>query len=566
MDAALRMHHLLSEGADDGPASGDGRDSVRGAGAVRFWRRDVHVDHRSHDALARDSLARAAQPAERVRVCGMARRLVRARLALSMQPPETHYAQRPDGVTIGYQVVGEGPIDLIMSPGFVSHLDLFWSDPGYGRLVQRLSSFARLILYDKPGTGISDPIPYLPAVEERVEDIRLLLDEVGAEQAVIFGVSEGGPAVLLFAATYPQRTRALVIYGSYARVPPDLSQDQRGPMEDILAHWGDGERLAEVFVPSATALQRRFLGTFARAAASPAMARAVIDVVFSIDVSATLALIQAPTLVLHRREDRAIPFELGRELASGVRGAKFVELRGEDHVPWAGDIDALVDEIASFLTGTRTTGEPDRALATVLFTDIVHSTEVAARMGDREWRDLLERHDALSREQVNSYGGRVVKSLGDGMLAVFSGPARAVHCAQALSADVGELGIALRAGVHTGEVEIIGPDVAGMAVHLGARVSAKAKAGEVLVSSTVRDLVVGSSLRFTEFGEHELKGIPGSWRLFRLEPDGEQPPALEPAQDHMKLRDRAAVRLARRAPRAMSFAGRLAAGPSPDRP
>jgi len=207
------------------------------------------------------------------------------------------------------------------------------------------------------------------------------------------------------------------------------------------------------------------------------MARAVIDVVFSIDVSATLALIQAPTLVLHRREDRAIPFELGRELASGVRGAKFVELRGEDHVPWAGDIDALVDEIASFLTGTRTTGEPDRALATVLFTDIVHSTEVAARMGDREWRDLLERHDALSREQVNSYGGRVVKSLGDGMLAVFSGPARAVHCAQALSADVGELGIALRAGVHTGEVEIIGPDVAGMAVHLGARVRRKSKPG-----------------------------------------------------------------------------------------
>jgi class 3 adenylate cyclase len=487
------------------------------------------------------------------------------KLVLSVQPPETHYAQRPDGVTIGYQVVGEGPLDLIMSPGFVSHLDLFWSDPGYGRLVQRLSSFARLILYDKPGTGISDPVAYLPAVEERVEDIRLLLDEVRAEQAVIFGVSEGGPAAVLFAATYPQRTRALVVYGSYARLPPEQSQGGRRVMEDILAHWGDGERLAEVFVPSATPLQRRFLGTFARAAASPAMARAVIEVVFSIDVSATLPLIQAPTLVLHRREDRAIPFEAGRALAGGIHGAKFVQLRGEDHVPWAGDIDALVDEIASFLTGTRTTGEPDRALATVLFTDIVSSTEVAVRVGDREWRDLLERHDALCREHVKSYDGRVVKSLGDGMLAVFSGPARAVRCAQALSTDVNELGIALRAGVHTGEVEMIGEDVGGMAVHLGARVSAQAKAGEVLVSSTVRDLVVGSDLRFTECGEHELKGIPGTWRLFRLASDGEQPSRLEPARDHMKLRDRAAVGLARRAPRAMRFAGRLAAGSGPER-
>ena len=219
-----------------------------------------------------------------------------------------------------------------------------------------------------------------------------------------------------------------------------------------------------------------------------------------------------------------------------------------------------MDEIASFLTGSRTAGEPDRALATVLFTDIVNSTEIAARMGDREWRDLLERHDDLCREYVKSYDGRVVKSLGDGMLAVFSGPARGVRCAQALSADVDELGIALRAGLHTGEVEIIGEDVGGMAVHLGARVSAKAKAGEVLVSSTVRDLVVGSDLRFTEHGEHELKGIPGSWRLFRLQSDDDRPRPLEPAAYHMKLRDRAAVEVARRAPRAMRFAGRLAAG------
>lgn len=477
-----------------------------------------------------------------------------------MQPPETHYAQRPDGVTIAYQVVGDGPIDLIMSPGFVSHLDLFWSDPGYGRLVQRLSSVGRLILYDKPGTGISDPIPHLPAVEERVADIRLLLERVGAEQAVLVGVSEGGPAAVLFAATYPERTRALVLFGSYSRFPPELSQEARRVMDDVLAHWGDGERLAEVFIPSATALQRRFLGTFARAAASPSMARAVLDVVFAIDVTATLPLVQAPTLVLHRREDRAIPVESGRALAEAIPAARFVELRGEDHVPWAGDVDALVDEIASFLTGARTTAEPDRALATVLFTDIVGSTEAAARMGDRGWRDVLARHDALCQEHVNGYGGRVVKSLGDGMLAVFSGPARAVRCAEALASDVEQLGIGLRAGIHTGEVELIGEDIGGMAVHLGARVSAKAKAGEVLVSSTVRDLVVGSDLRFTPVGEHELKGIPGSWRLFRLDVNGEPPQSLAPADDHMKLRDRAAVRLAKRAPRAMRFAGRLAAG------
>jgi class 3 adenylate cyclase len=466
-------------------------------------------------------------------------------------------------VNIAYQVVGNQPIDLIMSPGFVSHLDLFWSDPGYVRLVEGLSTFARLILYDKPGTGLSDPMPYLPAVEERVNDMRLLLDRAGSERAAIFGVSEGGPAAALFAATYPERTRALVIYGSYAAVPNAQSQESRHTMDDLLEHWGDGNRVAEVFVPSATMMQRRFLGTFARAAASPSMARAVIDVVFSIDVSAALPLIQAPTLVLHRDGDRAIPVALGRALANEINDAKFVELHGVDHVPWAGATDAVVDETASFLTGTRASRTPDRALATVLFTDIVSSTDTAARMGDREWRELLERHDSIARQQIEGHGGRVVKSLGDGTLAVFDGPARAVRCARALTDEVSGLGLALRAGVHTGEVELMGEDVGGMAVHLGARVSATANAGEVLVSSTVRDLVVGSELRFAEAGEHELKGIPGKWRLFRLEPEGAPGPALDSAERHMKRRDRAAVAFARRTPSAARLVGRLAAGRRP---
>ena len=254
-----------------------------------------------------------------------------------MQLPETRYLQRPDGVNIAYQVVGDGPLDMIVSPGFVSHLDLFWSDPGYTHIARRLSSFARVILYDKPGTGVSDPIPHVPAIEERMDDMRLLLDEVGSQHTAVLGFSEGGLAAALFAATYPERTRALVIYGSFFKMDPEFpgSAARIAAIEDILSHWGDGERLADLFIPSATPLQRRFLGTFARAAASPAMARAVINVVLSIDISAALPLIQSPTLVLHRREDRAIPFEAGVEFADAVEGARFVELQGEDHVPGA---------------------------------------------------------------------------------------------------------------------------------------------------------------------------------------------------------------------------------------
>jgi class 3 adenylate cyclase len=478
-----------------------------------------------------------------------------------MQPPETHYARRPDGVSIGYQVVGEGGVDMVVSPGFVSHLDLFWSDPGYARFIGQLSTFARVMIYDKPGTGVSDPIPHVPAVEERADDIRILLDEVGWDSAAIFGISEGGPAAAMFAATYPLRTRALVIFGSFARIDSSVPgyEEMTRKVDDLLEHWGDGNRLADVFIPSATALQRRFLGTFARAAASPGMARAVMDVVFSIDVSAALPLIHAPTLVLHRRDDSAVPVKAGAWIAEGIEGARFVELSGIDHVPWAGDIDAITAEVAEFLTGAPRVAEPDRVLATVLFTDIVGSTERAAALGDARWRELLGRHDAICAQQVREHGGRVVKSLGDGMLATFAGPAQAVRCAQALIDELAGLEVDLRAGVHTGEIEVIGEDVGGMAVHLGARVSATASAGEVLVSSTVRDLVVGSDLQFAEAGEHELKGIPGAWRLYRLQTGAPPREPLQTARDNMKLRDRVAVAMARRAPSAARLAGRVAA-------
>jgi class 3 adenylate cyclase len=277
-------------------------------------------------------------------------------------------------------------------------------------------------------------------------------------------------------------------------------------------------------------------------------------------VSAALPLIHVPTVVMHRRGDCAIPVQAGAQFAKGIDGARFVELDGVDHVPWAGDIDSVTGEVERFVTGAPRRTQPSRVLATVLFTDIVNSTDQASELGDARWRELLERHDAVCQEQVRNYDGRVVKSLGDGMLALFEGPARAVRCAQDLMDQVSSLGVTLRAGVHTGELEVIDDDIGGLAVHLGARVSAKATGGEVLVSSTVRDLVVGSDLRFVEAGEHELKGIPGTWRLYRLQTAGPGPAPLPPAHDHMKLRDRAAVAMARRAPSAMRLAGRLAAG------
>jgi len=330
----------------------------------------------------------------------------------------------------------------------------------------------------------------------------------------------------------------------------------------VMENWGDGDRLADLFAPNTTRLQRRLYGTFARASASPGMAAALVEAIRHSDVSGALGSVTVPTLVLHRRNDRAIPAVASEEIAAGIEGARLTVLEGEDHVPWMGDCDTTIGEIERFLTGARRTREPDRVLATVLFTDIVGSTQRAAELGDTAWRALLERYEALVRDRVEGFNGRVVKSLGDGTLATFDGPARAVRCARTLCDDVAELGLELRAGVHTGELETLGEDVGGMAVHIGARVGALAGAGEVLVSSTVKDLVTGSELFFVERGEHELKGVPGRWRVFELGEErraGDRREPLGAPQDHMTLGDRVTVRMASRAPGAARALGRLAA-------
>jgi class 3 adenylate cyclase len=387
------------------------------------------------------------------------------------------------------------------------------------------------------------------------------------------GFSEGGPTSVVLAATRPERFSSLVLYGTFAALPhaapeaysPEVLERwgaEAREMDEIVKHWGEGARLSKVFAPSMGERQQRLWGMFARAAASPRMADALIQTALQIDVRDVLASVQVPTLVLHADGDRAVPVQAGQLLADGIPGARFIKLPGIDHVFWIGDVngivDEFVDEVERFVTGAVQQVEPDRVLATVLFTDIVASTRRAAELGDRAWREVLERHDALVGRIVVERGGRVVKHIGDGALSAFDGPARAIRCAEALCRDVGELGIELRAGIHTGECEAIGDDLAGLAVHIGARVSALAPPGEVAVSSTVKELVVGSDMQFADRGEHELKGVPGSWHVYALG-EGRAPRAeLDGAAGYMRRSDRVAVSLARRMPRAMRLAGQLA--------
>ena len=451
-----------------------------------------------------------------------------------MQTPETRYAKRPDGVSIAYQVLGEGSLNLVFCAGFISHLDLQWTNPAITRFFRRLASFGRLALYDKAGTGISDPLDHLSTLEERAEEIRTVMDAAGMERAALFGESEGGPASIVFAATYPERVQALVLYGSFAgRLTADLTDAEREvaraygvdlerlaasarQIDDAIDHWGEG-RSADLFMPSLAGNRaaRSTMGLYERSAVSPGMARALDQSVRQMDVSAVASAVSAPTLVLHRRDDW-IPVGGGRRLADLIPGARFVELEGTDHAYFTQDADALLDETQRFLTGASGVGEPERVLTTVLFTDIVESTARAAALGDGRWRELLERHDALVREHVEAAGGRVVKSTGDGALACFTGPARALRCAQDVVAAVEGVGLGVRAGVHTGECEAIGDDLGGLAVHIGARVAGYARPGEVLVSSTVKDLVTGSEIAFADGGIHELRGVPTEWRLYRL--------------------------------------------------
>jgi class 3 adenylate cyclase len=406
----------------------------------------------------------------------------------------------------------------------VSHLEQAWEDPAYARFLHRLASFSRLILLDKRGTGLSDRVSSMPTLEQRMDDVRAVMDATNSKRAALFGISEGGPMSVLFAATYPDRTAALILYGSIARMawaPDFLIGDKPGSedwMEGWRTQWGTPYLLDE-WAPSAAHDQpfREWWAKYLRFSASPSAVINLFRMNSEIDVRSVLPTIQVPSLVLHRVGDRAIGVEHGRYLAANIPGATLVELVGDDHLWWVGDSEAIVNEIQEFLTGQRDIVESDRVLATVLFTDIVDSTRHAAAMGDRRWRDVIDSHNAVVEKEISRFHGRAIKNTGDGFLATFDGPGRAIRCAFAINEDIQKLGIQVRAGLHTGEIEQIGDEVGGIAVHIASRVMAQANASEVWASGTVKDLVVGSKLKFSDRGSHRLKGVPEEWRLFSVE-------------------------------------------------
>jgi class 3 adenylate cyclase len=437
--------------------------------------------------------------------------------------PETRYTKSGD-INIAYQVVGEGPLDLVYVPGWISNVELMWEEPGHARLLRRLASFSRVILFDKRGTGLSDSVPVdrLPTLEERMDDVRAVMDAAGSERAAIFGSSEGGLMSVLFAATYPERTHALVALAIYAKRlwSPDYPwaptpKARAAEIELIERTWG-GEMDISDLVPSADEAFKRRAVAYLRRSASPGAAVALLRMNSQIDVRDVLPTIRVPTLVLQRVDDRDVNVEEGRWIAAQIPGAKYVELSGDEHLIWAGDVDEVVDEVEEFLTGSRPVHEPDRVLATVLFTDIVGSTQTAHELGDRRWRELLEQHHVVVRRALERFQGREVDTAGDGFLATFDGPARAIRCAREIADGLRDVGLEVRAGLHTGECELLGDKVAGVAVHTGARVASLAQPGELLVSSTVKDLVAGSGIEFEDRGVHELKGIPGEWRLYAV--------------------------------------------------
>jgi class 3 adenylate cyclase/pimeloyl-ACP methyl ester carboxylesterase len=472
--------------------------------------------------------------------------------------PETRYA-RSGELNIAYQVVGEGSMDVVFVPGALSHLDLQWGLPGAERFFTRLASFSRLILFDKRGTGLSDPVAGPAPLEERMDDLCAVMDAAGSERAAVIGLSEGSPLALLFAAAYPARVAALALCGAFACGSMDAEENPAGAdwvwrgrlIKEAFQAWGTG-KVMSLFAPSAEGvLLRKAMASFERSAMSPKMAEALYDMVIETDVRDILPTICVPTLVVHREEE-IIAIEQGRYIASRISGAKLAVLPGVDHIPFFGDVERYVGEIESFLTSSLAEPAPERVLTTVLFTDIVASTERASQLGDRRWRELLEEHYRLVRSLLERFRGREVATTGDGFLATFDGPARAIRCAQALIDRLAQADIPIRAGIHTGECEAIGDDLAGIAVHIGARIASLGATGELLVSGTVKDLVVGSGISFAAHGEHPLKGLPDPWSVYRVLGDENTDGAARARvadERAVKVRDRALVTVARSNPR-----------------
>ena len=434
-------------------------------------------------------------------------------------PPETKYARSGD-VHVAYQVFGEGELDVVLVPGYITHVELVWENDAFARGLEALGSFARVINFDRRGSGLSDPVRDAPSLEERMDDVRAVMDAAGSERAALIGVSEGVPMSILFAATYPERVQALVCCGGMARSTPapDYPYGEspealaESGTEFILPYWGQGAAL-DVAAPSQWNNKEAhdFFARMERATASPGMLLQLAQMFVEIDIRDVVPTVHVPTLLLHRRHDMLVNVRHSRWLAEHMPNAKLVELPGQDHTLWYEHPELAFAEIQEFLTGSTYAPEPERMLATVLFTDIVDSTSTAADLGDARWRSVLEQHQKVVRDELERFNGREVKSTGDGFLATFDGPARAVRCAREIldSSDV-----PVRAGLHTGECEVMGEDIGGIAVHIAARVSALAGPSEVLVSRTVKDLVVGSGLDFSDRGSHELKGVPDTWELY----------------------------------------------------
>ncbi|MHC9296365.1 adenylate/guanylate cyclase domain-containing protein [Mycobacterium sp. LTG2003] len=495
---------------------------------------------------------------------------------------ETSYASCGD-LSLAYQVVGDGPVEFVFAGSFVSHVELFWTMPEFEAFMEHLSTFCRVLLFDKAGVGLSDPVPQVRTLDDRAAEIEAVMDAAGFGCAVICGVSEGGPAAVVFAATRPERTRALILTGTFAhlgfggwddmdrdpaemrmRLVPELGEQYTPSVEQyarfqrfgraVRSEWGSGAALKGL-LPSSRSIRQ--LAMFERMGASPGMARATLEAGFRIDVRPILPSITVPTLVLHARED-LVPVQGGRYMADRIPGARLLEVDGTDHVPWLSDPDVITDQIEEFLTGNHSApSQAHRALRTVLFTDIVASTQQAAAVGDERWRAVLHRFGEITAERTERFGGTIVKSTGDGHLLTFDGPTQAIRCAEELRAEAEKVGIEIRVGIHTGECELLGSDIGGIAVHIAARILGQAGAGDILVSRTVQDLVVGSGTGFDDRGTVELRGVPGTWQLLAVDRHGARPGSAEAQlvsaptpgpRSAMRRSDRAVAMMARRTP------------------